>query len=701
MLKGNQFHGIVRYFDSKLKLQGIISVENRGIPDQGVSESDFLWKRIDKEVLESFIMLQSSDKDRVFILNNEVKGHVLNCKKTQSYFFEDCYKITKQPLMTALDCNPLIKDKEQDLRREDEAKAFRFNLLQNETFTEGDSLYPFCEKRKTFNRDDIRKSINTWWESISKMSENPIWFHPYSQEPFEDPNNPSIEINLNYLAGRNNFKDKSYKIHSHTKLLHTGEMKDGKIITKVSPHNIDDWIGPIRIVIGKFNGTMVTFGPDVLALKKHVVVFGQLHKNNLHGLVRIAGILPNDPNDDCEGHTSSEFGFLGQYKNGLPSGYCWKKLIGGSYIHGKVDANGDFSGDDISYINQDISTAFKGTFKNGIMIKAKHVEVIGERCNDEGIKIIDFSVPSPNSQEYHYEKPTAHSFGDQPLVLDPLDNKYVRLGDSGFHTGETSQGTGQNGAFANIDIPPGTMIAHNNGYQYTKKEMDELKQEQEEFLNKKIEFYKEVEEDEAIRDNTIASLKENTWKYRTSMSCGTLDIPLELGQDSIKYQSTRGHKINHSFGHSIAHLRSYDSARYGITSAIMSRPGMTIKKDSELFINYGYTYTTGPRWYKKLFKDFLFKEEAAKESSKGSLKDCHFKDGSPMTSEQCENYLLSVKDRYLKIHKISQDTQIKNEEILNLIADKVKSAAVSPMQKEFSVKKLETGQEANIRNLIA
>ena len=118
-------------------------------------------------------------------------------------------------------------------------------------------------------------------------------------------------------------------------------------------------------------------------------------------------------------------------------------MIGGSYVHGKVDANGDFSGDDISYINQDMSTAFKGTFRNGIMINAKHVDVVGERCNDEGIKIIDFSVPSPNSQEYHYEKPTAHSFGDQPLVLDPLDAKYVRLGDSGFHTGETSQGSGQ------------------------------------------------------------------------------------------------------------------------------------------------------------------------------------------------------------------------------------------------------------------
>ena len=87
-MKGNQFHGLVRYFNSKLKLQGIISVEKRGIPDEDVTGSDFLWKRIDKEELQNFIIMASSNKERVFVINNDLKSDTLNCKKTQSYFFQ-------------------------------------------------------------------------------------------------------------------------------------------------------------------------------------------------------------------------------------------------------------------------------------------------------------------------------------------------------------------------------------------------------------------------------------------------------------------------------------------------------------------------------------------------------------------------------------------------------------------------------------
>lgn len=117
------------------------------------------------------------------------------------------------------------------------------------------------------------------------------------------------------------------------------------------------------------------------------------------------GILPNDPKDDCNQHTSS-------IQNGVPSGYCWKRLLAGSLIYGRVNQNGDFSGDNVAYINWDITISFKGTFRNGMMIKEREVKVIGEICN-EGIKVIEFSAPL-SSQEYHYERPTLNSIGDQP-----------------------------------------------------------------------------------------------------------------------------------------------------------------------------------------------------------------------------------------------------------------------------------------------
>ena len=73
-------------------------------------------------------------------------------------------------------------------------------------------------------------------------------------------------------------------------------------------------------------------------------------------------------------------------------------------------------------------------------------------------------------------------------MVDPLDDKYIRLGDSSFKTDESSQGSGQNGAFANVDIPPGTMIGHNNGFIYSKEEMDALKLHYEEVIKKKADF---------------------------------------------------------------------------------------------------------------------------------------------------------------------------------------------------------------------
>ena len=60
--------------------------------------------------------------------------------------------------------------------------------------------------------------------------------------------------------------------------------------------------------------------------------------------------------------------FVGWYKNGIPTGPCWKHLIGSAYIYGNVDKNGKFTGDDIAYIYPDLEIALVGTFKDGIMV---------------------------------------------------------------------------------------------------------------------------------------------------------------------------------------------------------------------------------------------------------------------------------------------------------------------------------------------
>ena len=98
--------------------------------------------------------------------------------------------------------------------------------------------------------------------------------------------------------------------------------------------------------------------------------------------------------------------------------------------------------------------------------------------------------------------------------------------------------------------------------------------------------------------------------------------------------------------------------------------------------------------------DFLYREEPSRKSTKGSLKDCHFKDGSPMDSEQCDNYLTVVKNKYLKVHNVSEDKKV-NEEIYNMILKSHQAVGQRPMQKQFSDQDFKTFEENNIQNMIA
>ena len=65
--------------------------------------------------------------------------------------------------------------------------------------------------------------------------------------------------------------------------------------------------------------------------------------------------------------------------------------------------------------------------------------------------------------------------------------------------------------------------------------------------------------------------------------------------------------------------------------------------------------------------NFLYKEEPSEKSAMGNLKDCHFKDCSSMESDQCNDYLISFKNQMLKVHKLSEDEEVKYEDIYNMV----------------------------------
>ena len=148
--------------------------------------------------------------------------------------------------------------------------------------------------------------------------------------------------------------------------------------------------------------------------------------------------------------------------------------------------------------------------------------------------------------------------------------------------------------------------------------------------------------------------------------CGIGEIN-EEGQESSKYRSTRGHKINHSFARLNTRLSYYDSARFGIVMSIVSREGINIPKDAELLTHYGYDYSTGPRWYKKLFHDFLFGKENSATIYRGRVKSCYFVDDMSDNSHRCENYLRDIKNQLLLNANITSDKDVSNEQLDSIL----------------------------------
>ena len=99
-------------------------------------------------------------------------------------------------------------------------------------------------------------------------------------------------------------------------------------------------------------------------------ITGRLQHGRLHGPVRVFGQVTNDPRASCpQKFLNRDMAFIGHMNHGIPTGHCWRGLYGGSWVHGEVDEEGEFTGDEIAYIYNDLKTAFVGKFKEGLMVR--------------------------------------------------------------------------------------------------------------------------------------------------------------------------------------------------------------------------------------------------------------------------------------------------------------------------------------------
>ena len=109
-------------------------------------------------------------------------------------------------------------------------------------------------------------------------------------------------------------------------------------IPGVEPHPIGqnrtlyDWGAPLQIVIGapEKDEDMFKPGDTYGKMKDHkLIVYGRIMEGKLDGHVRIFGKITNDPLIQCEGEKLVEegLGYIGRYKDGVPTGFAWKGKI--------------------------------------------------------------------------------------------------------------------------------------------------------------------------------------------------------------------------------------------------------------------------------------------------------------------------------------------------------------------------------------
>ena len=97
-------------------------------------------------------------------------------------------------------------------------------------------------------------------------------------------------------------------------------------------------------------------------------ILGSLKNGKLHGLVQIYGKLTADPEGHCSSKLFKGLSFVGWFEEGKPVGPYWRELLGGTYLYGVVDENGEFTGPDIAFIYQDLELALVGDFQKGLMV---------------------------------------------------------------------------------------------------------------------------------------------------------------------------------------------------------------------------------------------------------------------------------------------------------------------------------------------
>ncbi|XP_040567892.1 uncharacterized protein [Lepeophtheirus salmonis] len=431
----------VRYFVRE-KLVNVTSNKNNWI-----KKFDY-HSFINDAVHDHIIGLDGKDV-QVICDNNGYSNYILNKCEETSYMFQ------------SNSCHYNIQINKSESKP---SRNFRWNRLRDERHYNGEDDFVDCSKQ-WITGSEAKKVIKSWFDKLQKLTPDPYWkSQPFSNPIDETEDKPSIyvkvpEWNRSYLNVNFTAKDLVEDYGTQTNI-------DGELIfklntTKFSKKNIQNYmfiVSKMRFDESTFHIVYEIEDHAVEKLKElldsKLVILGHIKGGRYHGIVRRFGRLVSGSNSNCAKKIFAGLAFIGRYDNGIPVGPSWRVVPGGGLLYG--DINGaEFTGDNLAYIYPDLDTVIIGKFKKGILIEGKEATLTGVRCVN-GIYEARFSEPEGPS--YHYLPATNETYGDQPMLTDPLDKKYYYLKKSNVDHELADQGV-----FASRDIEEGTIFALYNG----------------------------------------------------------------------------------------------------------------------------------------------------------------------------------------------------------------------------------------------
>ena len=589
--------GPTKIFDSKLCLHSIKDIQT-GAPIV--------------EITNGTTVTFSSQDSKTLVWNQD-QEELYQCYRTKQYQYFGCQMVKEATVKTTF--NGVIDFALDEIQLDADNSMFHFNVFTKEKHFENAQKFPSCQKSSSWNKSNVSENLADWIESYSNMEEDEWWYQYNDYEPFGEE--PNFEITLPHFANRtgqhhqhlvvfNNHKrilekqrldfsngvlNETVNLAPDAKLQQFVDISVEETVVAAKPDlantNHNDWKARVQFRMSPKNQGGSTFhvqGAENRFKDFSVLITGQLKESKLHGFVKMYGAVSADPESLCASNIDPILSFIGYFEAGIPSGICWRGLIGGAWLYGQVDANGDFTGSDIAYIYPDMKTAIIGKFVKGMLQSGRETSIVGETCDDRGIKILEFS--NPVGPTFRYIRPNATHFGDQPSEPDPLGKRNIEV--------RPSQNAFGDGVFAIRNLPAMTPFVVYSGLIYTKYDADLLLEKR----SKLRETLQTLQMPKQWVDKAAEDLEMN---LMTAIGCDKMyvDIPPEH-KDKLK--SSLGHKVNHSFlpNSKYAYL---DSARFGLTPAVFTT--RLVSAGEELLVSYGYPLRGAPVWYGLELKKLL------------------------------------------------------------------------------------------------